>query len=168
MINTVLLSGYLSNKVLEEAFQEIKNLDNGGRRECVLVIDSDGGNFASALEFVEKVRELTIKFLVKAYNAQSAAAFIALSLRHYAELKRNTIIGFHQGVFKLEAPDISRDGKVPERMLGELRMYNAELDKILKKCEIKDPKLLAELHGSGWLNLSAHQCLELGVVNELF
>lgn len=169
MITSVLLRGYLSKKEFEEAFQEIDRFDLfDDEGECILVVDSDGGDFQPAMEFVGKVRELGTRVLVKVYNAQSAAAFVALSLKHYAEMKGGTVMGFHRGFFKLEAPDISYDGKVPEPKLLALREYNAELEGILSKCGVKDPKLLAELYGRGWLNLSAELCLELGLVNRLF
>lgn len=168
MITSVLLRGYLSKEVLETAFDEINRLVSDQKPECILIIDSDGGDFVPAMDFVRSVQKLNIRLALKIYNAQSAAAFVTLSLRHYAEMKFGTAMVFHRGFLKLEAPDISYEGKVPESMLLSLREYNAELEGILTKCGVKDPKLWAELHGSGRLNLSGDQCLKLGVVNRLF
>lgn len=172
MLNVVLLRGYLSKEVFEEAFQEIKWLDDE-ESKCVLVIDSDGGDFVPAMEFVRKVKKLDIRFVLKIYNAQSAAAFILLSLlredNEYAEMKRGSRISFHRGYLnKLEVSELSDEGQVPLAMLRAIRAYNDELDMLLKQWGIEDPKLLAELHGSGWFNLSTERCLQYGIVRELF
>jgi ATP-dependent protease ClpP protease subunit len=168
MISTVLLEGYLSEKVLKGALQEVSEVAGAGKRACVLVVCSPGGDIVPAMEFVVMAKMLPLLFSVKVYNAQSVAAFITLSLRPHAEMKRGSVMGLHRGRLKVEAPDLSREGQVPEAMLKALLEYNRQLDEVLSRNGIADPKLLAKFYGSGWLDLSADQCLEYGLVKKLF
>lgn len=167
-INSVLVEGHLTDSLLEETCREIGDVARAGMKSCTLIVKSHGGDMVPAMKFVAAARALPLEFDVKVYNAQSAAAFVALSLRHCAEMKRGTVMGFHRGYLKVEEPDISTSREVPKAMYEALLEYNGELDALLERNGVSDPKLLAQFYGGGWMMLSADECLKYGIVQRLF
>lgn len=168
MIPCILLSGYLNEARLSQAFTELNR--TWALKERFLVIESNGGDIIPALDFVRKVREIDFQgcFGVKIYQAASAAAFVALSLGDHREIKYDSSLELHRGRLQLEAADFLHDGRVPETFLGPFQAYTCALDDLVERKGLVDIMLLGEFHGTGWLKLSAEQCLEFGLVQVIF
>lgn len=182
MLNSVLLSGRLTEKRLCQATREIQNIASGFDRSFNLVIDSDGGDMKPTIEFVEFLWTLTGAYekrsarkkldppVVKIYHAESAAAFIALAVKARKEMQKGSTLDLHRGALWIEATEIDLDsGKLNDDTLGRLKQYEAYLKQALGENELlSDSKAMADLYGSGWLRLSADECLKRGIVQELF
>jgi ATP-dependent protease ClpP protease subunit len=174
MLNTVLLSGHLTEEKLKQAVREIQEREPP--RQFSLIIDSTGGDMKPTLDFVEFLwasggPKGKLIAGVKIYNAESAAAFIALSVPTYREMRRGTGLGIHRGAVVLEASEFDLEGgKVSNtETIDRFKKHDAYLKKILDQCGLStDSKSMAELYGSNWLRLSAKECLERGIVTRLF
>ena len=174
MLNTVLLSGHLTEEKLKLVAQEIKEREPP--RQFSLIIDSQGGDMKPTLDFVEflwKNGGSDNHFLsgVKIYNAESAAAFIALAVPIYREMRISAVLGIHRGSVILEASDFNlQNGQVEnQETLNRFEKYSTYLKCALDQGNLSsDPKLMAELYGSNWLRLSAEECLKRGIVQKLF
>ncbi|MDO8728286.1 MAG: hypothetical protein Q7K26_00175 [bacterium] len=166
----VLLSGKLSQEVYEEIGRDILRIKNDTSvSQCNLVMQSHGGDIVSALNFVDWAKTLGIKFSAKIYEAQSAAAYVAFSLADEIELKSSAETGFHLGEIPLGVNDILPNGQIPQPMRENVSKYTNAMTNLMRKLGIDtDQFLMAELCGSGWLRLSAKECLERGLVQRLF
>ncbi len=182
MLNSVLLSGRLTETKFRQAVHEIENIASGFRRNFNLIIDSDGGDMEPTINFVEFLWTVTggyekqttqkklISPIVKIYHAESAAAFIALAAKARKEMKTGAILNLHRGALFVEATEVNLEtGKLNEDSLSRLRKYEVYLKQVLQETELLfDSQAMADLYGSGWLRLSAHECLKRGLVHELF
>jgi ATP-dependent protease ClpP protease subunit len=165
----VMLLDHLNRLTYDAVQIEMRRLakENPGSR-CILVVNSNGGAGVSAVDFVNHVRILDLKFSAKIYEAKSAAAFIAFSIADDIELLSSAEIGFHLGEIPVNANDVSSDEMIA-KMRESLRGYNNAMNNLMEKLGIdKDKHLMAELHGSGWLRISAKECFERGLVQRLF
>jgi len=167
----VLLNDFIDNNLVQR-IKEFIGLQPT-REEFVLVIDSDGGNLSPAMDFVSYMKTLEgvgLHISVHIYNAKSMAAVIALSLGSNRRMSKTGSLELHRGSLTLEASDFDLEtGKISSRVLSQFKMYDILLQRILIEYGIsKEPKMMAELHGSGWLKLSPEKCLEFGLVQELF
>ncbi len=170
MLNSVLLSGRLTEKRLCQATREIQNIAREPDRSFNLVIDSDGGDMKPTIEFVEFLWATGYEPGVKIYHAESAAAFIALAVKAKKEMQRDASLDLHRGALWIEATEIDLEsGKLNEETLCRLKQYEAYLKQALGETGLlSDSKAMADLYGSGWLRLSADDCLARGIVQELF
>lgn len=173
MVNPVLLSRHLNEERLSQAREEIRALEP--KSEFSLVIDSEGGDMKPALDFVDFLWNIRGLYLggVKIYNAESAAAFIALAAGTYTEMRKGAILSIHRGSVILEAADFDfESGKVVNReTIERFKKHERYLKQILESEDLKltsDKKAMAKLHGSGWLRLTAEECLERRIVKRLF
>src|SRR3989344_5702081 len=160
----VLLSDELDRQTLTVVKNHLRRLakQSPGSR-CMLVIQSKGGGGVSAVDFVNYTSSLDLKFSAKIYEAKSAAAFIAFSLADDLELFSFTEIGFHLGEIRVNANDVSSNEMIA-KMRKDLKRYDAAMSNLMKKLRIDTDKfLMAELQGSGWLYLSAKECLKRGM-----
>ncbi|OHB17285.1 MAG: hypothetical protein A2544_01650 [Candidatus Zambryskibacteria bacterium RIFOXYD2_FULL_43_10] len=166
----VLLSGELSSAIYQDVGRDILRINNEMfLSRYNLVMKSHGGDIVSALNFVDWVQSLGVKFSVKIYEAQSAAAFVAFSLADEIELHSFAEIGFHLGEIPVSINDIMPNGQLPQTMRENLSRYTNAMSNLMKKLGIDmDKFLMAELCGSGWLRLSAKECLKRGMVQRLF
>ena len=172
MLNTVLLSGHLTEERLKQAKKEIQ--ERKPPRQFSFIVDSTGGDMKPTLGFVEFLwdsGESGNLSGVKIYNAESAAAFISLSFPTYREMRKGAELGIHRGAVVLEASEFDLEGgKVSNtETIERFKKHDIHLKRILDQCGLSaDSKLMAELYGSNWLHLSAEECLKRDIVKRLF
>ncbi len=98
------------------------------------------------------------------------AALIALAVGNYREMERDGILSLHTGTFPLQPSDIDSEGMIDPMLKKEILDYATLFANTLQQF----PKLWSDTHrmatlaATGWLRLSAPECLELGLVDELF
>ena len=170
----VLLKGYLDSFKINKAREEISTLKRPmvrERDELTLIIDSDGGNIAPALEFIEFLGTIRSRAEItsRVYNAKSMAAVVAFTADNI-EMDKDGTIDIHRGSLQLEASDFDLGtGQISENALLQFRKYDEILKQILEKYGIcQSQKLMAELYGSNWLKLDADKCREHCLVNKIF
>lgn len=170
MQNAVLLSGQLNRSRLKQAIDEIDHM--AINEQYCLVIDSFGGDMKPTVDFVKYLLDTGKQRLtnIKIYNAESAAALIALSVSVYREMRKDAKLSIHVGSLILEASGFDSEGKIlSKETINKFRQYRDCLDQILEECKLScDKKLMAELYGSNWLRLSPEECLRRGIVQRLF
>ena len=173
MLNTILLVSLLTDDRLKQAAREIQERE--APRSFSLIIDSPGGDMKATIDFVVFLwnaggPESQLISGIKIYNADSAAAFIALAIPTYREMRKGATLGIHRGSVILEASEFDADtGVINQETLDRFKQHDAYLKRILDENGLlKDKKLMAELYGSGWLHLSADECLKRGIVKKLF
>lgn len=174
MLNTVLLTGHLTEERLGQAISEIKEREPP--RNFSLIIDSKGGDMNPTIGFINFLwsscgPNAELISGIKIYNADSAAALIALSVPAYREMRKGAELGIHRGSVILEASEFDLEGgKVSnQETIDRFKCHEVCLKRILDKCGLSsDQKLMAELYGSNWLRLSADECLKRGLVKLLF
>ena len=174
MATAVLLKGYLDNFKINRCREEISTLIRPivtERDELTIIIDSDGGNLAPALEFIEFLGTIRSRAEItsRVYNAKSMAAIVAFTADN-VEMDKYATIDIHRGSLELEASDFDLGtGQISESVLLQFRKYDEILKQILEKYGIcQNPKLMAELYGSNWLKLDADKCREHCLVNKIF
>lgn len=169
MVYAVLLAGELTAGVLARAEREIRNKPPG--EPYCLVVKSPGGALGPSVNFAQFLmgeggRDLTN---VKIYEASSAAALIALAAVAPRSMPVVGEIAIHRGCFEhLEATAIDFEtGQVSGALLEQLRQYESLQRRVLGKCgELED--LMLQLNELGWVRLAAKECLDRGLVQELF
>ncbi len=175
MLNTVLLTGHLTEERLKQAATEINERES--RENFSLIIDSRGGDMKPTIEFVEFLWAASCGPKsprisgVKIYTAESAAAFIALSIPTYREMQKGSTLGIHRGAVILEASEFDLEsGQVSnQETIDRFKQYGTYLSRILEEYDLSsDQKLMSQLYGSNWLRLSAAECLERRIVDRLF
>ena len=169
MNRVVLLRGFLDSRKIKRAIEEILSVSQGDM--LTLVIDSDGGNLSPAIkfiEFLEKKRGHGIMVNSRIYNAKSMASIIALSA-NFVEMDRGATLELHQGSLHLESSDFDLSGQISNDAMAQFVKYRQLLQNILDKYRIQqNPKMMAELSGSNWLKLSAKECKERYIIDEIF
>jgi ATP-dependent protease ClpP protease subunit len=176
MIQSVLISGELDDSRLARALGELADLSSVlvPHRRVVIVIDSDGGNIRALHAFLEcifadpQTRTLVESAKVKIYNAQSAAAAIALSFGCWREMAAGTCIGFHWPLLTLEIADVGADNRMRSRVLKDCTSTEELLDQLIMRYGLEEPALRSEFYNSGWLRPTAEVCLRRGLVDRLF
>jgi hypothetical protein len=119
----------------------------------------------TAIPLLENVPRVEVKI----YSASSAAALIATSLGHYREMSTKGILAFHKGSFRVSSADVESDGKLPGRLMDDIRRSDALLINQMKKFGIeRDKEKMSTLLGGDFLRFNASQCVELGIVNSAF
>ncbi|MDQ5949092.1 MAG: hypothetical protein QG589_218 [Patescibacteria group bacterium] len=144
------------------------------RHDLGVVINSQGGKVEPGIRLVrhlENLQKNDVFIDLRIYNAVSMAAVIALAIRGgYREMERDGTLLLHTGSFLLQPSDIDNEGIVGSRLKKEISDYKDLFSEILKRF----PKLhsdnhrMATLAATGWLRLSAPECLELELVDQLF
>ena len=176
MIHSVLISGALDEERLYRVLGELADLGTAQTAdlELVLVIDSDGGNCGSLRSFLEcataddRTRAALANAGVKIYNAQSAAAVIALSFGRYREVAPETAIGLHLPLLPVDMSFVDADDRLVEFKFESCRKTVEIVEEVMRRFGLDEPKLKAELHESGWLRLPAQECLKRGIVHRVF
>ena len=177
MIRSLLISGYLDDTRLARVLGEILDIGAAGEPndELVVVFESEGGSLPALLAFIECVledaptRALIERAEVKIYQAFSAAALLAFWMGWRREMAGGTRIGFHLPLLTLKSWEVDREGRrIAARIVNRCQRYEALLAELMKQRGLDDPRLHAELYGSGWLYLSAKEALDRGLVHEIF
>lgn len=177
MIRSVMMSGSLNQARLACALGEI--IDIGATiapdQRLAVVFESDGGDVGALLDFLDCVwpddhtRALLEQAEVKIYKADSAAAFLAFSIGSRREMAADSSISFHLPQLDLQIGDVDPEGRIWVRRIAEgCQKYETLLAQLMQRYQLSDPELKAELYSSGWLKLSAPECLKRGLVHELF
>lgn len=172
-INAVLISGEIDRERMYRAIGEIADIAvEAPSRKPVVVVDSDGGNAGSMYGFLDCILEdnPTQRSFehaeVKIYNAQSAAAIIALSIGRRRTMAARTQLGIHLPLTTVDFDGAGMDGRLfrpegtahaVERILGLMSRYGLD-----------GPEQRSQIFSTGWLRLSAEECHERGLVSELF
>jgi ATP-dependent protease ClpP protease subunit len=180
-MKTVVLKGYIDADLVSRTTEQIADILEKNKDESIsLEIDSDGGNMAQAIKFLKYVKIYVegtngTYVSVKIVNAKSSAALVALSLGHKRVMKKDSVLELHRGTLQIEVKDIDVltgrlvSGKLPEKTLAVLQDYTDRFLDLLKNFRIdSNPGSMAKLRLTGWLKLSAEECLRLGMVDELF
>lgn len=176
MIQSVLISGELNDARLARALSELADVSSasGPAQKPVIVIDSDGGNVSALRAFLEctfadqRTCAAVESAKVKIYNAQSAAAAIALSFGCWREMAARTCIGLHWPVLTLEIADVDSDNHMSSRVLQDCKWTEDLLDQLMRRYELEEPELRSQFYSSGWLRPTAEVCLRRGLVDRLF
>ena len=105
---------------------------------------------------------------VKIYNAQSAAAIIALFVGRYREMAADTAIGLHLPLLTVDPFSVDADNHLTGCSLESCRTTVELVEGVMRRCGLDEPELKSELHQSGWLRLAAAECSKRGLVNRLF
>lgn len=174
IIQSVLISGELDNSRLARALGELAEFGTIPAEVCkpVLVIDSDGGDSSALHGFIEciledqRTRAAAEGSDVKIYNAQSAAAVIALSLGCRREMAAGTLIGLHLPLVALNIGDVEDDDRITPRILEGCRKTEQVLERLINRHGLGERK--SGFYSSGWLRVTAEDCLSKGLVNALF
>ena len=117
----------------------------------------------------ERTRALVEQAEVKIYEAHSAAALLAFALGSWREIAAGTNIGFHLGEVTLPFWKIDRDDRrITEKILKNHRDGETLLRQLMERYGLNEPKLYTELYRSGWLYLTADECLRRGLVQGVF
>jgi hypothetical protein len=177
MIRTVLISGRITKAQLERRLQEVREIctHSSADQKLVFVFDSPGGDGFASRTFVESLlhddstRYFVERAEVKIYCAYSAAAYLAFSVGSLREIEAEGKIGFHMGELNVDFWEIDKEGRLSTPLLEKYRLFHEALLKLLATLRLaSDPKLNAELWASGWLYLTAEECLERRLVHGLF
>ena len=177
MIYSVLITGFLNDARLDRVLGEILDIGAAGEPngKLVVVFDSEGGTLPALLAFMECVledaptRALIERADVKIYEAHSAAALLAFWMGGRREMAAGTRIGFHLPLLTLQFWDVDRDGRrVDAGIVKRCREYEALLARLMEQYGLSEPELRTELYSSGWLYLTAEECVRRGLVHELF
>ena len=179
VIETILISGLLTEERLHRALQELRNIaETSADLEVVFLIDSPGGGISCTLEFLDAVlREdglcrLAERAMVKIYEAHSSAAYLAFSLGATHELAAQASVGFHLGKIQVQTGNPEQllpDGRVSPKIMETWRRYQSAVFRLAKRLGLDDnPNLTGKLAASGRVELTAEECLRRGIVNRLF
>ena len=180
MIATILISGLLTKARLDRAIEEMRHVavGNSADENLVLVFNSPGGDCSAALRFLdavqgdERIRRLAERAEVKIYEAHSTAALVAFALGSKRELSANAKIGFHLGETNVQVgnPDhFCQDGRLATWIVEEWRSYRTAVTELMNRLGLDtDRKLQAAFWATGRLDLSAPECLRLGLVTRVF
>jgi ATP-dependent protease ClpP protease subunit len=177
VIRSLLISGFLDDARLARVLGEILDISAAAEadRKVVVVFDSEGGSLPALLAFLECVledestRALIERADVKVYKADSAAALLAFWMGGRREMAAGTRIGFHLPLLTLKFWEVDRESRrIDARIVKQCQRYEALLADLMKRCGLDEPRLKAELYGSGWLYLSAEEALGRGLVDEVF
>ena len=159
----VLLRGPITEGSLKETWREVEYYRETGDCDITLVIDSTGGNSAEALGFIEKIKNSGINISAKIYHAESAAAFIAL-VANEREIVRNGRLVIHLGSVGVESCDIAEDGTIPKEYRATVKKFR---DAVLNAAALPPGSYVDRLLATNWLDLSAEECLRLGIVQRI-
>jgi hypothetical protein len=171
MMNAVLLKGRLSVGKLRQVFEEIFRVNMDQEQGVInIIVSSKGGDGVAAVKFVEKVRGIDNlkKIHVKIYRASSTAAYIALALGDYFEMKRGSILAIHRGEIRLSPSQISPEGIVGKELTDSFRTYDKALIETMKKVGLGHELIMTELHASDWFRITAEGCYSRKLVQSLF
>lgn len=174
MIQSVLISGKLDDARLCRALGELADLGALPTEICklVIVIDSNGGGVTALHSFVESIsddprtRAAVEKADVKIYNAQSAAVLVALTFGSHREMVRGSELGIHLPNIFLSIGDVDRDNRISPSLLGDCRTTIEMVEALIDRYGLHDRK--SEIYTSGWLRVTAQECLRRGLVHGLF
>lgn len=178
-IGTLLISGLLTEELLDRVLWELRDLVAESRtQDIVFLIDSPGGSSAAVVSFLEMVKQnktlhsIVERANVKIYEAHSAAALLAFSLGSRRELYRNSKVGFHLGAARIQLgnPDhVDLEGRVSPEIMENWQKYQSMVVDVFKRLElIRDPRLNAELFAGGHAEAAPEQLLRCGAVSRLF
>lgn len=176
MIHSVLVSGDLDDERLYRILGELAGLAMAATPdpELVLVIESNGGSCLSLRSFLEcvnaddRTRKALARGGVKIYNAQSAAAVIALSFGRHREMVAGSQIGLHLPLLPVDLIDVDKDNRLVGIPFENCRKTVEVVEEVMERFGLDEPKPQSEIHESGWLRLPALECLKRGVVHRIF
>lgn len=176
LIDSILISGDLDDDRLYRVLGELADWAAAPRseRELVLVIESDGGNSHSLRNFLkcalgdDRTRTALANADVKIYNAQSAAAMIALSFGRYRETAAGTAIVLHFPVLPVDMSFVDADDRLVEFKFESCRKSLEAVEAVMRRFGLDEPKLKSELHESGYLRLPVEECLKRGIAHGVF
>ena len=169
MINAILLEDFLTKQKLRRISEEIGSIAASLQYKFIsILILSDGGDAISAVDFVETMAVVPIKFKIKIYRAGSAAAYIALALSDKREMSRDATLGLHRGEIRLSPTQISPDGKIDENLVKGFKKYDTALIETMGKNGLNGLCASSYFYATDWLRISARECLKRGIVQKLF
>lgn len=166
----ILVSGTLNRRSLEKIKREIGGCDADS--PITLVIDSNGGDTAPALEFLEGMNLVkqthAVTFEARIYRAYSAAAGIAL-MADRREIDRDGIFEIHIGSITIESNEISEDNRIAKRLAEPVRKWHkAVMDRLKLVAPQIPPVLMTRLHATNRLRLKPEECVQYGIASRTF
>ena len=162
----VLLSGRLTRKRIDGVKREIAAYRKTHDSPIVLVIASDGGVVGATLEFIEWLENTQTRFTAKIYQAESAAALIAMAAEE-RQMVQKGILSVHLGSITVETSDVP-DGRICGKVLADAKKLRARTFALMKKSGFPEQgKIIDKLLAQNRLTLSAEECQELGIVSEV-
>ena len=177
MIHSLLVSGFLDDARLTRLLGEIVEIVAfvGAGEELTIVFDSAGGSTSATVAFLEilmendSTRTLLQQSRVKIYRADSGAAFLAFSVGSWREVAADADICFHLPLVRLRYWQIHRDRRIclPE-VVGVCTKYHALLARLFAEQALEPDDLISKLDSTGYLHLSAEECLQRRLVNAIF
>ncbi|OHA20474.1 MAG: hypothetical protein A2836_02785 [Candidatus Taylorbacteria bacterium RIFCSPHIGHO2_01_FULL_45_63] len=169
----VLVHGFLTAKRLENIWREIKryrDLDQiagSPDTEIGLVIASEGGRAKKTIELIEKIKRDNIYLTAKIYQAESAAALLALAATE-REIVQHGVFSIHLGAVTIESCDLAGRGKIPRARLSELKTVRQTAFDLLKLSGFPERgPFMDSLIARNRLALNPEECLELGLVQRI-
>lgn len=163
-VRTVQLIGPVDSKMFRKFDAALTMLEDGSRKAITVRLNSEGGYPSEALAIVGRMKASTCQIIVEGYGQVSSAATIIL-----AAGKKRRMSEFCQ--FMTHQSSYGAEGK--HKDLREV-VERAEVEEqIWADCMAKFSNETAtywlDLHNTGKDNyLSASECLQLGVVDEIF
>ena len=181
MIRTILISGLLTQERLDRVFAEFRRVaaNTSAADHLVVIVNSTAGNSIATRLFIENVlgdermRRLAEQAQVKIYEAQSVATLVAFAFGATRELSAEGKIGFDLGqrIVQVGNPDdYVQDGCLTPQFLERWQAYKDAVMQLMRRLGLDaDPDLHMRFWAAeGRLDLSAQECLRLGIVSRVF
>ncbi len=166
----IMLLGDLTKTSLENVWREVERYNELTKNtdEITLVLASGGGNAIKTLEFLARIEKTRFRFSAKIYQAESAAALIALTAKK-REIVRGGIFKISLGWVEIETCDIlDPEGQVPRRILLQAKQLRKKTFELLRSCGFpENGTLMQQLITRNHLALTADECLKLGIVERI-
>lgn len=151
MSQCIHLYGSLTKDVLVDALGKFRRVASG-EGPITFVIDSDEGDLDSAVRFVNCVRFIPIKKLVRVCNAGPVASFIVIAISDETEIRTNAELRF---------------GCDRDKAGNSETTYRAILYKTLSSNKYGQKKL-REFNAKGSMRLSADESLKMEIAKRVF
>jgi len=156
----------LTDEISSESFSEFMDFVErfSPKHEPVLEIDlfSNGGSAEAALAFCAYMRLSPFKFNITAYGEVASSAVLVLACGHKRRMTKEAWVMVHESSFK--AGKLSSSGY--EEMGRQLRRMEDQWNELLAERTKATASYWGSIHKETTY-LSAEECLELGLVDEI-
>lgn len=166
----ILLYGDLNEKSLARSWDEVESLllsELSPQDPFTVLIASQGGDIKLTFQFIERLSALQRPWIARIYQAESAAAVVAL----YAprrEIVASGVFKLHLGPLAVDAYNASLTGAPHPTQTVEHFEFRKTIIDLLQGNTLRFPsEKMRELLSTNWVTLSPADCLEYGIVHEI-
>lgn len=158
------LVGTVNSKMFRKLDAGLTLLEDGNRKSITLRLNSEGGYPSEALAIVGRIKASTCQIVIEAYGQVSSAATIILAAGKKRRMSEFCQFMTHQSSYGVDGKH--KDAKeVVDRAEVEEELWATYMGRFSNQ----PASYWTDLHDTGKDNyLTAQECLQLGVIDEIF